>query len=418
MRRIAFLLAVLILSMPLFAEDIFTLEPYRPLSYRSIAMGGTGVASARHGDVLYSNPALIGVDNQHFSLPRVGITIYNINRLVQPGGALDILLTGTESEDSLRRALNQLVNSIGSGDGAVANAQASLSFISGIMGMSLDIGVDVLSQGSGGESSTLMMDASFALSLGLALPFDIGRDHRLSLGVGAHLDFRGLTIQDMDMPIAPGGFTAGLLIDIYGQDDAMAGILNGLPVAFGFAIPVDLGFSYSYRDILTVGLALTNMNGRHYMQSYSGVNQLYYMLTGGYIGQTPPGNPEQGESFTAASPLSLDLGIAASTPEGGIWDWIALSAAFDLVDLTGLFSEDWDSLAGWIGHMRLGFEAEIMRTFILRAGINAGYLSFGFTFDFQIFSLDLVYATQEFGAELGDKPLDLFSVSFKLGLDS
>ena len=419
MRRIL-LLAILILVpiCAIVAADDLTISAYGPMRVRSLSMGGTGTASARFGEVLYSNPALIDVDNQYFAIPSVSFSLYNVNKLVQPGGALDILLRGGEDEESLNRALNQLVNSIGPGEGEVASAQASLGFISGIMGLGLDMGVDVLSQGSGGESSTLMIDSSFALTLAMSLPVRISSDHSISFGIAAHLDFRGFTIQDMDTPVALGGFTAGRLIDIFMEEDAVAGILNGLPVAFGFAIPIDIGVSYDWRDVLTLGLAMRNLNGRHYMQTYSGLNQLYYMLTGGYIGQDPPGEASQGDSFTAASPFSLDFGIALGTPAGGVWDWIDISWAFDLVDITGLFTEDWDSIGGWIGHMRTGLELRLMRTFELRAGINAGYLSFGFAFDFQIFKLDIAYATLEFGDALGDKPLDLLTISLKLGLDS
>ena len=45
-------------------------------------------------------------------------------------------------------------------------------------------------------------------------------------------------------------------------------------------------------------------------------------------------------------------------------------------------------------------------------------MSFGFTFDFQIMSIDLTYATLEYGDRVGDKPLDLFSISFRIGLEN
>ena len=85
MRRIL-LLAILILVpiCAIVAADDLTISAYSPMRVRSLSMGGTGTASARFGEVLYSNPALIDVDNQYFSIPSVSFSLYNVNKLVQP----------------------------------------------------------------------------------------------------------------------------------------------------------------------------------------------------------------------------------------------------------------------------------------------------------------------------------------------
>lgn len=417
MRRCAAILALLILIVPIWASPGSVLDAYLPFYQRNMSMGGTGTASSRYSEILYSNPALIGSDNQYFSVPSFSLTLYNINKLIQPGGALDIFLTQNNGEEDLNRAFNQLINSIGSGSGDVLSAELSFGFISGIMGLSLDGSLDFHSMGSGGESSTIIMEGNIAFSLGLSLPLTVGENHTFSFGAAVHLVLRGFTVDDITGDIQPGGITASSLIDFYSRDDVWAGLLNQLPVAFGFAIPVDLGFTYDYRDIFTFGLALKNLNGTYRMQSYSAVNQLYYMLTGGYIGDTVPGNPRQGDSFQFHSGLSLDAGIALRTPSGGGWDWAGLTLAADLTDLLGFFSEPVTS-STLVTHLRLGAQLSLVNTFHIRAGINSGYLSLGFTFDFQIFTVDLTYATLEYGQEPGDKPLDLFSVCIRLGLEN
>ena len=180
---------------------------------------------------------------------------------------------------------------------------------------------------------------------------------------------------------------------------------------------MDFGFSYDWREVFTFALALRNVNGDYHMQTYSGVNQLYYMLTGGYLGSTPPGQVEQGGSFSFHTPMSLDAGFALRTPDGGLWDWIDVTFAFDVVDIWDLFREG-VSAEGFVSRMRTGIELSLMRTFDFRFGLNGGYMSFGFTFDFQIMSIDLTYATLEYGDRVGDKPLDLFSISFRIGLEN
>lgn len=415
MRRLAVLLVLLSLVAALLpASGGDSLGAFTPLYNRSLGMGGTGVASARYGETLYTNPALVGVDNQYFSTPSVSFTLYNVNKLVQPGGALDIFFT----QDDADRAFDQLINSIGSGRGDVMSAQMSFGFISGITGLGIDAALDVHSQGQGGEASTLVLEGDFAMTLAISVPITVAEEHTFSLGAGAHLVFRGFSIQDMDEPVQVGGFTAGRILGFYGDEDILASVLNEVPVAFGFAIPLDFGFTYDWREIFTFGLALRNVNGEYHMQTYSGTNQLYYMLTGGYIGSSPPGEAETGVSYSFHTPMSLDVGIALRTPDGGFWDWVDMTFAFDVVDVWDLLFVEKPTLEGFISRMRTGVELSLMRTFDFRFGLNAGYMSFGFTFDFQIMTIDLTYATLEYGDATGDKPLDLFSIAFRIGLEN
>lgn len=405
------------ISCSLHAFQRGAVSAYSPLAVRNESMGGTSVASARYDEVMYSNPALVSARNQYVSLPSLNLTLYNFNKLVQPGGALDIFLTQNDSPEDMTRAVNQLINSIGSGYGDVISAHAGTGFISGITGLSLDMGVDIHSMGSGGESSTLVMEANLAASLALAMPFTVAQNHTFSFGIGAHLVFRGFSLDNMYEPSSPGGLSAGSLLGIYNDEDSMGLVLNQIPVAFGFAIPVDFGFAYSYRDILTFAFAARNVNGRYRMQTYSGINQLYYMLTGGYLGSVSPGSAERGVSYSFDTPVSLDAGFSLSTPDEGLWEWINLTAACDLVDLAGLFSAPL-SVDNIIIRSRMGLEVRLMNTFDFRMGLNSGYLSFGFTFDFQIFTIDLLYAVHEYGDELGDKPLDMLSIAFTLGVEN
>lgn len=416
-KRLHSVILLIFIAISLYAAPSGALGAYSPLALRIESMGGAGVASARYEEVMYANPALVSRENQYAALPSLSITLYNFNKLIQPGGALDIFLTQNEGQEDITRAINQLINSIGSGEGDVFSAQAGFGFISGITGLSLDMGIDLHSIGSGGESSTLVMEANLAASLALAMPFTVAENHTFSFGIGAHLIFRGFSLDDMYDPSLQGGLNAGSLISIYNDEDSLGLMLNRIPVAFGFAIPLDFGFAYSYRDIFTLAFAAKNVNGRYRMQTYSGINQLYYMLTGGYLGSSSPGSATEGINYSFDTPLSLDAGFAVSTPDEGLWEWIDVTFACDIVDLAGLFSQP-VSLEELILRSRLGLEVRLMNTFDFRAGLNSGYLSFGFTFDFQIFTIDLLYATHEYGKELGDKPLDMLSIAFTLGIEN
>ncbi len=331
---------------------------------------------------------------------------------------MDIFLTQGKGDEVVNRALNQLINSIGSGESDVISAQFSTGFISGITGLSFDGGVDIHSFGSGGESSTLVMDANFAVSLALALPITFAENHTIRFGAGAHLVFRGFTINDMLNDISPGGFTAESLFNFYREEDTLIAILNSAPVAFGFAVPLDFGFVYKYRDTFTFGLALKNLNGRYLMQTYNGVNQLYYSLTGSYFGDSEPTSSlVEGTSYSFNTDFTLDAGFMLSTPDEGIWKWLDVTFAFDFVDIWSLFFEDSFDSASIVSRIKTGLELRVMNTFDFRIGLNSGYLSFGFGFDFQIFTVDFLYTTLEYGDRIGDNPVDFISITFRLGLE-
>ena len=51
----------------------------------------------------------------------------------------------------------------------------------------------------------------------------------------------------------------------------------------------------------------------------------------------------------------------------------------------------------------------------VRYGINKGYQSIGVGFDLLVFHIDANYYTFEYGASLGDKPIDALSLRFSIG---
>ena len=227
MRKALTLAVLLIITLPLAAGSV--LQAFTPHYPRNLSMGGAAVASSCYEEVIFSNPALVGSDNSYLALPSFSFTLYNFNQLVQPGGVLDIFLT-KGGDEAVNRALNQLINSIGAGESDVVSAQLSLGFISGFTGLSVDSGLRVHSTGAGGESSTLILDADFAISLAFALPVEINEHHSLSFGISAHLIFRGLTLADM-YSSTPGGFTAGSIYDFYKQRKMNVRLARVFPIS-------------------------------------------------------------------------------------------------------------------------------------------------------------------------------------------
>ncbi len=387
---------------------------FSPCMSRVEGMGGASVVSAKYSDVLYSNPALISSDEQFLSIPSVSFTLFNFNKLVDPfGGPLYILLKEEHTQESYRRALSQFINTIGPGQGDLASANVNLGMISGIMALGFDVSLDLHTMGAGAEGSTVVLENNVVAALGLGIPFEY-KGYGFSFGASVRFDYRTYTIDGMDSH-NEGGFNASSLLDMFSDPESVSPLLlNSTPVAAGFSIPFDLGISISFPYGFRLGLVYKGLNSGFYMQSYNGINQLYNSLTGGDLG-IEPDKLEKGPSFKLSGTSSLDAGFSWRYDKG-VLAWITPSIAFDVVDLLHL-GDDW-SLSGLFYHIKLGAEVRLMNTIDLRCGLNQGYLSLGFGFDFQIFRIDLTYATHEYGDALGDKPLDSLSIRIKLGFEN
>ncbi len=386
---------------------------FSPYMSRVEGMGGASVASAKYSDVLYSNPALISADEQFLSIPSVSLTLFNFNKLVDPfGGSLYILLKEDHTQESYRRALSQFINTIGPGQGDLASADISLGMISGVMALGFDVALDLHTMGSGAEGSTVVLESNIVASLGLGIPFEY-KGFGVSFGASVRFDYRTYTIDDMDQH-NEGGFNASFLLDMFSDPEKVSPLLlNSTPVAAGFSIPFDLGMTISFPYGFKLGLVYKGLNSDLYMQSYNGINQLYNSLTGGNLG-IEPDKLEKGPSFKLDGTSSLDAGFSWRYAEG-FFAWVTPAIAFDVVDLINIGDDL--SFSGFFYHVKLGAEIRLMNTLDLRCGLNQGYLSFGFGFDFQILRIDLTYATHEYGPSLGDKPQDSLSIRIKLGFE-
>lgn len=397
------LLTLLSTVLPAAVTDLF-----RPYSMRTEGMGGTSVSSAHSADILYANPALINADEAYFSLPSVTFTLYNFNRLIEKGGPLYMLLS---REDWGREdIISGLIDSIGYGDGDLASVNLSAGLISGITALGFDTSLALHTTGRGAENSTVIAEANVAAAIGLGVPLELG-PVTISFGAMTRLNFRFYTVESLTSTEA-GGFSASRIIAMIQDEDIASTILNSTPVAAGISVPVDIGMAFSFPYGFKMGLVWRGLNNTFHMQNWNGVNQLYYSVTGGYIGN-PPTEVEQGESFSFRTSSSVDIGFSWQPEENSITNWIMPAVAVDFKDMTGLFSDL--SLESLVRHTHIGAELVLARTFTLQAGLSQGYLSLGLDFNFQLFRAGIVYATHEYGEVLGDKPLDSLTFRFSLG---
>ena len=68
-------------------------------------------------------------------------------------------------------------------------------------------------------------------------------------------------------------------------------------------------------------------------------------------------------------------------------------------------------------HLNLGAEVGLFDILTVRGGVNRGYLSIGAGLWLPFMQVDASYGWQEFGNQIGDKPVDSLTIKFSLGYD-
>jgi len=410
MKRILSSIFILLLSLSLFSAPIGK-SSFMPSLARSNALGGTGIGSASEDESIYLNPALLSFNEDYVKIPSLTLGVYNVKNMVAPGGAFDIFASTARGNDRFSEALKQAINSIGFGDGEISETDISFGFQSGIIAMDADVNFALHTSGSGSEGATLILDSNIIGTFALAIPLEMGRC-KLSLGAAARFSVRSYTVESL-FDSSPGGFKAGDVTDILDNEDTATKIMNTIPIAAGVAVPFDLGATLETPYYFRFSLVMRNLNGRYYMQTYSGINQFYHYLTGGYIGEEPS-DIEEGESFHLKTPSSLDFGVSWSGKDRShVFDYAAPTIEFDIVDIVGLCKDL--SLSEFLRRTRFGCELLLIKTLSIRYGVREGYQSFGLGFDFGFLRCDVTYCTLEYGKELGDKGLDQLLFRFRFG---
>lgn len=184
----------------------------------------------------------------------------------------------------------------------------------------------------------------------------------------------------------------------------------------GYAIPVDLGVTLSLaNDAVRLSATANNLNGTYRMSSYDS----FANMTNSVVG-TEVFTPEEGyeakesEKFEIKTPWTLNFGFAFAP--NVIFKPVITADLIDMLGMVKSLGSDSFKAEDLLLHLNAGAEVSIL-CFNLRAGVNRGYMSVGAGVGLLGMRIDATYGWQEFGAELGDKPVDSFTIRFNLGYD-
>ena len=372
------------------------------------SMGQSGLARTERLDSFFTNPASIQGKGFRLDSPSFSLTFYNLEKLVSDPEAVDIfnkMVKGDASDQEKTKYLMKILDNLGSGHNIAAKTDLGISARIGSVGFgtNLQIKLHSLNAGSNITSQTLIPEINIAQTVGFG--FRIIDSDSLSLSAGASL--HGV------LKAYYKGIGAGKIVSIFTSDEDFGTTLMwGTPVMGGWAIPFDLGVTLGlFDDTFTIAATANNINGIYHMKSYTGTG---YMLNK----EAPEDAPEKKDSvaFEVRTPWSLNFGVAFA-PKLGIFKPVVTVDFIDMFDLCKSFGSEYFRASDSLLHMNFGAEIGLTDFIQLRAGVNRGYVSVGTGIWLMFAQLDVSYGWQEFGAELGDKPVDALTVRFILGYD-
>ncbi len=419
-KTIVCILIVLLACCAVFADKIDKVEypeidfAFHPSMIRYDAMGASGIASPTKLDSFYANPANLAIKRGFgIAVPSINLTLYNLQRLIADPEAMEIVNKiadkSASDEDKINLATKYL-NNLGSGRNAIAKIDTGIGIQLGSFGLGTNLQVKLhsLNKGSSLASISIIPEVNVAQTLALGLKIIDSNAISLSLGASVHgvykAYFKGI-----------GGNTAISFINH--SDEIKETLLWNTPVMGGWALPVDAGVTVGFADdAILLSATASNINGTYHMQSFAGAGYLINSFSEGAIPDQPEADPGESVKFDINTPWQLNFGFAFA-PD---WSLIRPTVTADLVDMLDMirnFNKETFRASDLLLHLNAGVELELLKIVSARVGINRGYMSVGAGLNLFAARIDLAYGWQEFGAELGDKPVDSFSVKFTLGYD-
>ncbi len=386
---------------------------FQPTMARFDAMGQSGLALMNRNDSYFTNPAVLANRGFALQLPTVSLSFYNVQKLVADEEVPELVKEAINGDSDAMMSLGtKVLENLGSGYNTVMKTDIGLGIKLGIIGLGTNVQVKMhsLNAGTSLASTKLVPEVNAAQTLALGLKFIDTDNFSLSAGVAGHFVYK----------VYFKAIGANDVLDLMDSDDAMQTILWDSPVMGGYAIPIDAGVTVGlFGDQFTVSATANNINGVYHMKSFSGAGDLVNSISKRTM--TPPEEhvSKDSEEFEVKTPWTLNFG-AAFAPDIPVLKPVVTA---DLIDMYGLVSsmiKDYDSFrwSDLLLHLNAGAEVNLIKVISARAGVNRGFMSVGAGIWLPFAQVDVSYGWQEFGDQLGDKPVDCVTVKFNLGYDN
>lgn len=401
MKKILLISMIMVLAV----GTAFAVEPtFRPISARTEAMGGAGIATSAGSDSLFMNPANLAGGRFSLNAPSVSLTVFN------PKAILDSQIpayiqsnSDTMAQDIGLEYMNKIVTA---GRGEVLTTDVGVSFTGGGFG----IGVNVQEQLHTTSSDGSLANDKFIAELNVAAPVGLGFSldfvpGYLSLDVGASARFvyRAYTEQ----------IGAPQVLALMNDSDPATAFMRETSLAAGWGLPIDVGANLNLPLGLRVSAVARNLNAVYTMRDYSELggwlNEMAALAGMEPVYDDTAPTTTVGAEYTYEIPWTLDVGLGWMPNLGALKP----SLAVDLTDALGVLENPeqlWNNLTA-------GVELKLLSFLSARGGFNKGYWSLGVGLDVLLVHVDASYFIREYGANIGDKPIDALTVRVNIGID-
>ncbi len=389
-------------------------EPFYPVSSRAMGMGGAGIAVASSFGNHYLNPASYADGRFSITIPAATVTLYNLHNMLSTGMIEDVFNAGG-NDAALINAADKYLGIISTqGYNEIATVDAALGFSTHGFSLMFRAQEQLHTYSPYGQPSTTNIIGQVDLtgSLGYAYRWVMPNDqYSIDFGATLRFDWRVYTSRIDAQTVLP------LLLGANsGNSNLVDSLLNGTQLMSGFAVPLDMAVNFNMPYGFTLSVVGRNLNGMFYMWAYPAISTWGHESFGN--AWTSDGSYTAGETtaFKIYSKPTLDFGFGWDPSFGKVGYFFKPVVALDFVDIVGFFEDapTWSSL---LEHINAGLELKLLSCLDLRVGVNQGYLSLGATLDMYVMQVEASYYWQEFGAQLGDKPVDALSVRVSLGYD-
>ncbi len=213
------------------------------------------------------------------------------------------------------------------------------------------------------------------------------------------------------------GVDGGKIVDLMSKDQMMEALKWETPVMGGWAVPIDLGVTLGIiDDQLLFSATANNINGVYHMKSYSGIGYLINSFSNGAIPGEPEGEKKDSVEFDVSTPWTLNFGVAFA-PDIAVLNPVITLDLIDMFELCKSFGSEYFRASDLLLHMNVGAEFGLFDILTVKGGINRGYISLGTSLWLPFMEVSAAYGWQEFGEEIGDKPVDSLTISFNIGYD-
>lgn len=376
-------------------------EPFVGTSVRLLGMGGAGLGVRGYHDSFLINPANLTKSGFKFTLPSVTVTAYNPKAILESG-----LIEAIEDED-YANAASKFLNIFDIGYGDVLTTDVSTVLTIGSFGLALEMQERLMSYQVDGDSSSLNLIAQVTTAATAGLGFRIGLvpdKISIDLGVTAKAVYKGY-FEAINSGIATS------LIDGSKEIDEI--FLSNTPLIAGYAMPISAGVNVNLPVGLTFSAAAKNFNGNYKMTTYQSlIDWDEEVLQAGLGDDESPDSEFTSEEFEIESDWRLDAGLTWAPNIGSLIRPVLAVDVVDVMSMSGLQGDD--LTRAFYEQTRLGASVRLLSILDVRGGISQGYKSIGAGFDLLIFHIDAAYYVQEYGASIGDKPIDALSLRFSL----